>query len=106
LKQAQKTAKEKEDRELAIEVTKMRRELRDLRREYEKEVAKQAEAHAKAEEWTHTVVPGDTLSGIALKYYGEASRWPEIYAANKGLIENPSMIYPGQTFVIPDDDEE
>jgi nucleoid-associated protein YgaU len=106
LKKAQSAAKREEDKELAIEITKMRRELRDLRREYEMEVAKEAEAHAKVEEWTHTVVPGDTLSGIAVKYYEDASRWPEIYEANKDLIKNPNLIYPGQTFVIPDDDED
>lgn len=83
-----------------------RAKLRELRRQYEQEVAKQAEAHAKTEDWTHTVVPGDTLSGIAKKYYGDASRWPEIHAANKDRIKNPNLIYPGQTFIIPDADED
>ncbi len=82
-----------------------RTKLRELRRQYETELSKQAETHAATEDWTHTVVPGDTLSGIAKKYYGDASRWPEIHAANKGKISNPNLIYPGQTFVIPDDDE-
>lgn len=102
LRRAQRGADEK----LRIEVVKMRRELRELRREYERELAKQAEAHAATEDWTYTVVPGDTLSGIALKFYGDASRWPEIHEANKDIIENPNLIYPGQTFVIPDDDED
>ncbi len=106
LKKAEKEAKEKADKALIGELVKARRELRQLRREYEKEVAKQAEAHAKTEEWTHTVVPGDTLSGIALKYYEDASRWPEIYEANKDKIKNPNLIHPGQTFVIPDEDED
>lgn len=48
---------------------------------------------------TYTVVPGDTLWGIAVTYYGDGTRYPEIAAANG--IENPNLIFPGQTFVIP-----
>lgn len=47
----------------------------------------------------HTVVKGDTLSGIAKRYYGNASLWPKIATANK--ISNPNLIYPGQKFLIP-----
>lgn len=53
---------------------------------------------------THVVVSGDTLSGIALKYYGSAVRekWMAIYEANKETIgDNPSMIRVGQTLNIP-----
>lgn len=48
---------------------------------------------------TYTVVPGDTLWGIAALFYGDGTRYPEIAAANG--IENPNLIYPGQTFIIP-----
>ena len=48
---------------------------------------------------TYTVVPGDTLWGIATAYYGDGSRYPEIAAANG--IENPNLIFPGQVFTIP-----
>ena len=51
---------------------------------------------------THTVVKGDTLSKIAKKYYGNAGQWKRIYEANKDLIENPDLIYPGQTFKSPE----
>ena len=47
----------------------------------------------------HTVVRGDTLWGIAKKYYGNGSRYPEIAKANN--IKNPDLIYPGQKFLIP-----
>jgi hypothetical protein len=47
----------------------------------------------------HTVVPGETLWGIAVTYYGDGTRYPEIAAANG--IENPNLIFPGQTFLIP-----
>lgn len=48
---------------------------------------------------TYTVVPGDTLWGIAVLYYGDGSRYPEIASANG--VENPNLIFPGQTFIIP-----
>ena len=47
----------------------------------------------------YTVVPGDTLWGIATIFYGDGTRYPEIAAANG--IENPSLIFPGQSFLIP-----
>jgi nucleoid-associated protein YgaU len=53
-------------------------------------------------ERTYTVVAGDTLSKIAKREYGDASKWHRIYEANKDTIKNPDLIYPGQTFKIPD----
>ena len=50
---------------------------------------------------TYTVVAGDTLSKIAKREYGDASKWHRIYDANKDTIKNPDLIYPGQTFKIP-----
>ena len=52
-------------------------------------------------EKTYTVVAGDTLSKIAKREYGDASKWHRIYEANKETIKNPDLIYPGQTFKIP-----
>jgi len=40
-------------------------------------------------EWamtTHIVAPGDTLYGLALRYYGSPERWPDIYSANITVI--------------------
>lgn len=55
---------------------------------------------APAPSGTHyTVVPGDNLWGIAERFYGDGTRYPEIAAANG--VENPSLIFPGQTFLIP-----
>ena len=53
----------------------------------------------------HTVEEGDTLSGIALKYYGSASKelWMVIYDANKAMIgDDPNLIKPGQVLKIPE----
>ena len=52
-------------------------------------------------EHTYTVIAGDTLSKIAKREYGDASKWHQIYEANKDTIKNPDLIYPGQTFKIP-----
>ncbi len=47
----------------------------------------------------YTVKSGDTLSGIGQRF---GVSWQKIYAANKGKIKDPDLIYPGQEFVIPD----
>ena len=47
----------------------------------------------------HTVVRGDTLWGLARRYLGDGSRWPEIYdyGDNKDTIgDDPNLIEPGQ----------
>jgi nucleoid-associated protein YgaU len=53
----------------------------------------------------HTVAEGETLSDLALKYYGSADKdkWMAIYEANKGVIgDNPNIIVPGQVLKIPE----
>lgn len=49
----------------------------------------------------HTVVSGDTLGKIAKKYYGNAMKYPAIFEANKPMLKNPDLIYPGQVLRIP-----
>lgn len=51
---------------------------------------------------TYTVKSGDTLRGIALKFYGDSSKFNIIQEAND--ISNPSLISVGQVFKIPDID--
>ena len=72
----------------------------------EKAPAKPAPAaKAAAAAKTYTVAAGDSLSAIAQKQYGSATRdkWMAIYEANKALIgDNPSLIRPGQVLTIPD----
>ena len=50
---------------------------------------------------TYVVVKGDTLSGIAKREYGNANKWQKIYEANKDVIKDPDLIYPGQELKIP-----
>ncbi|HEX9797930.1 MAG TPA: LysM peptidoglycan-binding domain-containing protein [Anaerolineales bacterium] len=61
-----------------------------------------AGAKIKAE---HEVKEGETLSGLALKYYGSASEanWKKIYEQNKAVIgDNPNSIKPGLRLRIPE----
>ncbi|MEW5801680.1 MAG: LysM peptidoglycan-binding domain-containing protein [bacterium] len=60
-----------------------------------------AEAAPGMGERIYEVKPGDTLSKIAMNFYGNASDWPKIYEANKEQIDNPDLIKPGQKFRIP-----
>lgn len=50
---------------------------------------------------TVTVAPGDSLSKIAKREYGDASKWPRIFDANRDVIKNPDLIHPGQKLSIP-----
>jgi len=52
----------------------------------------------------HKVKDDDTLSGIALKYYGSAKKdfWMYIYNANKDVIgDRPNVLRPGIVLRIP-----
>lgn len=49
----------------------------------------------------YTVQSGDTLSGIAQQHYGDPAKYPVIFEANRPMLENPDLIYPGQTLRIP-----
>ena len=50
---------------------------------------------------TYTVVKGDTLGGIARKFYGRASQWVRIQEANKDLLKGKTVIRPGMKLTIP-----
>jgi hypothetical protein len=49
----------------------------------------------------HTVEPGDTLSAIADTFYGDASKFRIIFAANRNQLDDPDVIVPGQVLRIP-----
>ncbi|MBN2410920.1 peptidoglycan-binding protein LysM [candidate division KSB1 bacterium] len=49
----------------------------------------------------YTIKSGDTLSKIAKHYYGNAMKYPVIFEANREVIKDPDLIYPGQIIRIP-----
>jgi nucleoid-associated protein YgaU len=51
---------------------------------------------------THIVRHGDTLFGIARKYYGDTAMWDKIYDANEDTIVHKRLLEVGQTLIIPE----
>ena len=50
---------------------------------------------------TYTIVPGDTLWGVAQTFYGDGTRYMEIFNASNFRSGNPNLIFPGEIAVIP-----
>ncbi|MDD1536586.1 MULTISPECIES: LysM peptidoglycan-binding domain-containing protein [unclassified Bradyrhizobium] len=44
---------------------------------------------------------GDSLWALSRLAYGDGARYAVIFNANRDKISNPNLIYPGQTFVVP-----
>lgn len=53
-----------------------------------------------------TVQSGFTLWAIAEANFGDGNKYVRVYEANRDLIRDPDLIYPGQVFQIPDDSED
>lgn len=67
--------------------------------------SKSSEPVAQTKGKMHIVASDETLSHIALRYYGSAAKekWMIIYEANKELIgDNPNIIRRGMELFIPD----
>lgn len=52
-----------------------------------------------------TVQPGNTLWVMARDRYGKGILYTQIFAANKDAIRDPDLIYPGQIFTLPSEEE-
>ncbi len=103
----------KEAAERAARQRRAQEALRLLEGEAERASAQAAKAKAEAEAKAkaaarpslpaeYAVQPGDTLSAIALKFYGNAALWREIFKANKRVIgDDPGKIFVGQKLRIP-----
>jgi LysM repeat protein len=50
---------------------------------------------------SYTVRKGDTLSHIAKAHYGAASKWQQLFDANRDQLDDPDLIRPGQVLRIP-----
>lgn len=49
-----------------------------------------------------TVQPGNNLWTLARAHYGSGTQYTRIYTANRDLIRDPDLIYPGQIFRMPE----
>jgi nucleoid-associated protein YgaU len=47
------------------------------------------------------VAPGDSLSLIAQRLYGDMFQWPRLYQANQDTIRDPNLIEVGWVLRIP-----
>lgn len=54
---------------------------------------------------TVIVQPGNTLWLMATEAYGEGGDYTQIFSANREAIRDPDLIYPGQIFSIPREEE-
>ena len=54
-----------------------------------------------SEHRTHDVASGDTLSALARRYYGDASKYNRIFEANRDQLSDPDKIQVGQRLKIP-----
>jgi len=66
----------------------------------------EAEAVVEGREGTteriYEVVSGDTLGGIAKKFYGNAGKYMKIFEANRDILKDPNLIKVGQKLRIPE----
>ena len=49
----------------------------------------------------YIIEKGDNLSKIAKKFYGDANEYPKIFEANREVIRDADLIFPGQKIRIP-----
>ena len=108
LQEAEKRAADAETRLKAMEAELAKKKQQEAVRErqvsgdFGKEAFTRQMAKPLAE---HTVAAGETLSHLALKYYGHSTRdyFMVIYEANKATIgDDPGMIRPGMVLKVPE----
>ena len=68
---------------------------------WEAEVAADVRADRTDIHGIHTVKAGESLSKIAKTHLDDASRYMDIFNANKDKLKDPDLIHPGQELVIP-----
>ena len=53
----------------------------------------------------YTVVKGDTLARLAKSHYGDPLMYARIFEANRPMLKNPDLIFPGQVLRLPPAEE-
>ncbi len=49
----------------------------------------------------YEIQKGDTLWKVATEFYGNGAKYTAIFDANREVIKDPDLIYPGQKIRIP-----
>lgn len=90
-----------EAKRIAEQEAKRREE--EARRLAEAEARRRAEEEARMHPPNYVVAKGDCLWNISgmQTIYKQSPMWPVIYDANRNVISDPDMIYPGQKLTIP-----
>jgi LysM repeat protein len=57
--------------------------------------------HASPASRSYTVRPGDTLSSIAQRFYGNPADWRWLYQVNRSVVRDPNVIRPGEVLNVP-----
>lgn len=68
---------------------------------FKKEAPETVIASTKSKATNVTIQPGFTLWELAENRYGNGRRYVQIFEANRDLIKDPDLIYPGQIFDLP-----
>lgn len=71
--------------------------VEDLAAAFKPEIAKPSKPKRKV----IRVRRGDSLWRISRRHLGNGKKWASFYKLNKRKIDNPNLIYPGQTLIIP-----
>ena len=98
VKAAEKAAAEAKAQAAQLEREKKLAEMAARQEESLAKLRRQAEERKPR---VYVVKSGDSLSKIAKEVLGDASRWPEIFEANKDQIKDPNLIHPGQELKMP-----
>ena len=68
---------------------------------FKKEASETIVASSKDHTTNVTIQPGYTLWQLAKNRYGNGIRYVQIFEANRDIIKDPDLIYPGQIFDLP-----
>ena len=67
-------------------------------------MVREAEAAPASQARFYTIEKGDSLWKIAQQHYGDGNKWQRLFEANREVIKDPDLIYPGQQIRVPDID--